>query len=96
MVYGRLAVSRRGHVGLTQEPLASSDLGAAVERARAVHSAYVLFGDIEKSGASPNLRITIAAVEDRSILWSKSYPIVDADPAGIAAEVDAKVPSLQP
>ena len=96
MIYGRLAVSRHGHVGLTEEPLASSELQAALERGRAVHSAYVLLGSIEKPGVSPVLSIKIADVEDRSILWSKSYPIVDADPAKIAAEVDSKVPSLQP
>lgn len=96
MIYGRLAVSRHGHVGLTEEPLASSELGAALERGRAAHSTYVLFGSIEKPGVSPVLSIKIATVEDHSIVWSKSYPIADADPAKIAAEVDSKVPSLEP
>ncbi len=94
-VYGRLAVSRGGHVGLTPEPLASGDLGAALERGRALHATYVLFGTTDKSGAAQQLTIKIAAVADRTVLWSKSYPIVGSDPAQIAAEVDSKMPSLK-
>jgi hypothetical protein len=94
MVYGRLSVSRHGHVALAQEPLAAGELGAALERGIAQHSTYVLFGRIEKSGPAQVLSITIASVEDRSVLWSKSYPVEGSDPAAIAAEVDSNSPSL--
>jgi hypothetical protein len=94
MVYGRLAVSRHGHVELAEEPLASGELGAALERGIAQHSTYVLFGRIEKAGAAQVLRITIASVEGRSVLWSNSYPVEGSDPAAIAAEVDSKIPAL--
>jgi TolB-like protein len=95
MVYGRLAISRGGRVALTQDAPASGDLGSALERARANHSSYVLFGAVENAGTAQALSIKIASVEDREILWSKSYPIVGADPAKIAAEVDSKMPSLK-
>jgi hypothetical protein len=35
-------------------------------------------------------------VADGSVVWSKSYPAAGADPAKIAAEVDAKIPPLEP
>ncbi len=93
-VYGRLAVSRHGHVALAQEPLASGELGAALEQGLALHSTYVLFGKIENVGTGQVLSIKIASVEDRALLWSKSYPVEGSDAAAIAAEVDSRMPSL--
>jgi hypothetical protein len=94
-VYGRLAISRHGHVALAPQPLASGELGAALERGQAQHSTYVLYGSIEPAAAAQALTITIASVEDHSIMWSRSYPVTGSDPAAIAADVDAKVPSLE-
>jgi hypothetical protein len=34
------------------------------------------------------------AVADGSLLWSQSYSVADTDPAKVAADVNAKVPSL--
>jgi TolB-like protein len=93
-VYGRLSVSRHGHVALAQEPLASGELGAALERGLALHSTYVLFGKIENAGTAQVLSIKIVSVEDRAVLWSKSYPVEGSDAAAIAAEVDSGTPSL--
>jgi hypothetical protein len=95
LVYGRVAISRHGHVGLTDEPLPSLDTGVAVERGRATHSMYVLYGTIDNQAAVQSLTVKIAVVADGSVLWSKSYPAAGADPAKIAAEVDSKVPSLK-
>jgi hypothetical protein len=36
----------------------------------------------------------MVAVADGSPVWSQSYPVANADPAKIAAEANAKVPSL--
>jgi TolB-like protein len=94
LVYGRVAVSHHGHVGLTNETLPSLDSAVAVERGRANHSTYVLYGAIDKQAAVQRLTVKIAVVADGSILWSQSYPAAGADPAKIAAEVDSKVPSL--
>jgi hypothetical protein len=94
MVYGRLALSRRGHVGLTQEPAPPTDFAAALERARALRASYVLFGAVEGSGTGEALDIKIGEIDDRSVVWTKSYPIAGSDPAKIAAEVDSKLPSL--
>ena len=93
-VYGRVAISHHGQMGLPKEPLMSHDLGAALERGRANHSAYVLWGALESQASTQVLAIKIAAVADGSIVWSKSYPAAGADPEKIAAEVDSKVPAL--
>jgi TolB-like protein len=104
-VYGRIAISHHGHVGLTTQSLPSRELGAALERGRASHSTYVLWGTVDREpgrvagqvpgqGATQSLNIKIAEVADGSVVWSKAYPVAGADPAMIAAEVDSKVPSL--
>jgi hypothetical protein len=95
LVYGRVAISHQGQVGLTDEPLASLDPGAAAERGRAKHSTYVLYGGIDSQSAVQRFTVRIVAVEDGSVVWSESYPAAGADPAKIAAEVDSKVPSLK-
>lgn len=95
LVYGRVAISHHGHVGLTDEPLPSIDSGVAVERGRANHSMYVLYGAIDNQASVQRLTVKIAAVADGSVLWSESYPAAGADPAKIAAEVDSKVPTLE-
>ena len=95
MTYGMVAISHHGQVSLTKEPLASRDLGAALERARANHSIYVLFGTVDEVNRARELAVKIAKVSDGSVVWSKSYAAVDADPAKIAAEVDANMPLLE-
>lgn len=94
MVYGRLAVSHHGEVGLPKEPLSSADLAAALQRGRAAHSSYVLRGAVETQAEAQVLTVMIASVEDSTVVWSKSYPAAGADPMKIAAEVDSKVPAL--
>jgi TolB-like protein len=94
LVYGKMAISHHGRVGLSQESVACGDVKAAAEKGRLNHSRYVLCGTIG-ADASQALTIKMAKVSDGTILWSKSYPLAGADPAKIAAEVDAQVPSLQ-
>ena len=94
MVYGRIEIAKHGLVGLAKDPLLSRDFGAALERGRANHSTYVLYGTIETAAAAPVLTVKIATVEDGSIVWSKSYPVAGADPAQIATEVESKLPDL--
>ena len=95
MTYGMVAVSHHGQVGLTKEPLPSRELGAALERARAGHSAYVLFGTVDELDHAQVLTVKIARVADGSVVWSKAYAAAGADPAKIAAEVDANMPPLE-
>jgi TolB-like protein len=95
MTYGMVAISHHGQVSLTKEPLPSRELGAALERARANHSTYVLFGTVDEVDRARVLAVEIAKVSDGSVVWSKSYAAVDADPAKIAAEVDANMPPLE-
>ena len=92
-VYGRVELSHHGQVALRKEPLSAPDLSAAVRHGRAVHSKYVLYGGVDKS--AENLTVDIVAVADSSLLWSQSYPVDEADPAKIAAEVNSKLPSLK-
>jgi hypothetical protein len=79
-------------VGLTKEPLSAPDLSEAVKQGRALHSKYVLYGAVDEP--AQNLTVNMVAVADSSLLWSQSYPVANADPAKIAAEVNSKVPSL--
>jgi len=92
-VYGTVELSHHGRVGLTREPLTAPDLSAAVERGRALHCRYVLYGAVDKAARS--LTVSMVAVTDGSLLWSHSYPVAAADPSRIAAEVDSRVPALE-
>ena len=95
-VYGKTAISHRGRVGLSPESVPCGDVKSAVEKGRLNHSKYVLCGSIAADAAAAQaLTIKMAKVSDGTILWSKSYPLVGADPAKIAAEVDSQVPSLE-
>ena len=89
-VYGRLAISHHGRVGLTGEPLAALDGAAAVARGREHEAKYVLCGAVD---AAQSLTVKLLSVKDGSVLWSGSYPAAGADPAAIAAQVDANVPA---
>jgi hypothetical protein len=96
MAYGMVSISHHGQVNLTTDPLPSRELGAALERARANHSTYVLYGTVDTIGSTQVLTVKIATVADGSVVWSKAYPAAGADPAKIASEVDAKIPPLTP
>ncbi len=98
-VYGRIASTHHGQVGLPKDAPPTEDLAAALERGRAARSSYVLWGAVESRAAESQaamrtLTIKIASVEDGDVVWSKSYPVPAADPKKIAAEVNANVPSL--
>jgi TIR domain len=94
--YGKVSLAHHGQVSVTTEPLASRDLGAALERGRASHSVYVLWGTVDTDGKAQALTVKIAKVADGSLIWSKTYPAAGADPARIAAEVEAGIPVLAP
>jgi TolB-like protein len=89
--YGRLAMSRHGHVDLDKDSTASGN--AALEAARANHSTYVVYGEVQAQPSGEALVITVAKAADGSVLWSHAYPVAAADPSEIAAEVDSKVPA---
>lgn len=94
-IYGRVSISHHGRVGLSENRLASLDVSAAVEQGRANHSTYVVCGAVDTQTSGPTLTIKVAAVGAGSVVWSKSYPVTGADPAQIAAEVAANVPSAE-
>jgi TolB-like protein len=90
--YGRLAMSRHGHVDLNKDSGPSSGTKAAVQRARASHASYVVYGAVATQSSGQVLTVTVAAAEDGTVVWTQSYPSATADPSKIAAEVDSKVP----
>lgn len=93
-VYGRIAISHHGHVGLVNEPLTSSDTtAAAAAQGHAREAKYVLYGTVDGQPPAQRLTVKLLAVKDGSVLWSESYPASSADPAAIAAQVDAKMPA---
>jgi len=92
-MYGTLAISRHGQVS-AGAPLAVPDASAALERGRARHARYVLYGAVDDRASPPSLTLDLAQVADRSLLWSRSYPVADADPARIAADVESELQSL--
>ena len=49
--FGRLSVTHRGEVGLDKDSLSSNDLSEAFSRARAGHSAYVVYGSVGSQGS---------------------------------------------
>jgi TolB-like protein len=88
-VYGRLAISHHGRVGLTDAPLAALDSAAARAQGREHEAQYVLYGAVDPT---QSLSVKLLSVKDGSVLWSQSYPATGADPAAIAAAVDARAP----
>jgi TolB-like protein len=93
-VYGRVAVSHHGQVGMTAEAVSSCDLAAILQRGRERHAEYVLCGAVGTEGAVQVLSVSILSMEDSSLLWSKVYPVAGADPAKIASEIDSKIPAV--
>jgi TolB-like protein len=94
-LYGRIALSHHGRVGLTDEPLSSPDAAAVAERGRAHHAKYVLYGAVDRQSATQSLTVKMLVVADGSTLWSESYPVAGADPVKIAAQLDSKVPRIE-
>jgi TolB-like protein len=92
-VYGRIALSRHGHVGLAEHSLADS--AAALASAREHHASYVLYGTVDRRASAPSLTVSLLKVADAAVIWSASYPVAGADPAAIAAEVAARAPDAQ-
>lgn len=94
-IYGRLAMMHRGRVALTAQPLPALDAPLARAQGRAHGSKYVVYGDVAGIGAQRSLTVKVVGVAEGSVLWSKSYRVTGADPAHIAAQVSAKVSSLE-
>jgi TolB-like protein len=91
--FGRLSVTHRGEVGLDKDSLSSNDLSEALSRARAGHSAYVVYGSLGSQGSAQILSVTVAKADDGSVVWTQSYPAATADATKIAQEIDSKIPA---
>lgn len=94
-IYGRVAVSQHGRVGLLDKAMPAFDTAAVVELGKARHARYVLYGGVDGQATPPSLLVKIVAVADGSVAWSESYPVTAADPAAIAATVDSRLQALE-
>jgi TolB-like protein len=92
--FGRLSMTHRGQVGLDKEALSSNDKSDALGRARARHSAFVVYGAVRLEGSAEALSVSIARVKDGAVVWTESYPAASADAARIAEDVASKIPEL--
>jgi hypothetical protein len=90
-VYGRMAISHHGNVGLDSSPLASADPAVAIERGRTNHARFVLYG----VATDETLTVKIVKVSDGSVMWTRTYSVKGAEPAKIAAEVDTNMTALE-
>jgi TolB-like protein len=95
-VYGRIALTHHGHVGLMQEPVTPLEAATAAKAAHAHDAKYVLFGSVNPAAAAAqSLTVKLVSAADGKLIWSGSFPVAGADPAAIAAQVDARVPALE-
>lgn len=92
-IYGRVAISHHGHIGLAEAAVA--DAAAAVQSGRDHHASYVLYGAVDKGSPAQSLSVSLLKVEDGSVLWSGSYALAGADPAAIARQVETQLPDLE-
>lgn len=92
-LYGRLAIARHGHVALADQPLPTLDASAALAQGHAHDSSYIVYGAMTGGASDQRLTVKVISVDDGSVSWSKSYRVNGADPAGIAAEISAHVPT---
>ncbi|HEV2271429.1 MAG TPA: toll/interleukin-1 receptor domain-containing protein [Steroidobacteraceae bacterium] len=93
LVYGRLAIAHHDQVAVFEQKQATVDQSAVLQQARTRDATYILSGAVDGSAPNQQLTIKVLEVDDGSVAWSKSYPVTGADPAGIAAEVSAHVPT---
>ncbi len=93
-VYGGLRPMLHGRVALDGTPLPALDAAAAVKRARAHHSSYVVYGGIDGDASKRTLTVKILTAAGR-MSWSRSYPLAGARPARIAAQVVSEVERIE-
>ncbi len=95
-VYGRIALTHHGHVGLMQEPVTPLEAATAAKAAHEHEAKYVLFGSVNPAAAATqSLTVQLVSVADGKLIWSGTFAVAGADPAAIAAQVDARVPALE-
>ena len=93
-VYGRVSISHAGQVGLAKNPVAACNVETVLERGRAERASYALCGSVDSAPATQTLSVSILAVADGAMVWSKSYPVLGTDPVSVAKEIDSNIPAL--
>ena len=90
--YGRLALAHHGQVGLDKDA-SPPTMRTPLSPARAPATRPTWSTARSAPGSAQVLSVTVAKVEDGSVVWTQSYPIAGADPTKIAEEIDSKVPT---
>ncbi len=93
--YEQLALARHGHVDLDKDSAVSRDPSAALQRARAHHANYVVYGAVDTKPSGAALSVSVAEAGKGAVLWTQTYPLAGADPSNIAREVNSKVPQAE-
>jgi len=61
---------------------------------RSKHATYILYGRIAPVGAASRLTVEVAKVADGTVVWSQAHDTAGLEPAKLAAEIVAHLPSL--
>jgi len=77
---------------LAKDSAMSKDPSAALQSARAQRASYVVYGAVDNTPSGAALSVSVAEVRKGTVLWTRTYPLANADPANIASEVNSKVP----
>ena len=93
-LYGRIAISHHGMVGLAPLVSESLDDESVVRVGQNQHSKYVLYGVVNGQPSAATLDVRVLEVDDGSVAWSGSFPVMGANPTEIAEEVESKLPDL--
>jgi hypothetical protein len=94
VAYGLALIANSDKVGLAKDPAAKPDLGTALALGRAKHATYVLYGRIAPVNGASRLTVEVAKVADGTVVWSQTRDTAGLEPAKLAAEIVAHLPTL--
>ncbi len=94
LAYGLAVIANSDKVSLAKDPAPQPDLGTALALGRAKHATYVLYGRIARVDAASRLTVEVAKVADGKLVWSQTHDTVGLEPAKLAAEIVAHLPTL--
>jgi hypothetical protein len=102
-LWGRLSIERAGETALIATPLPAPSNEALAALGQKLDATYVLGARLVRSTAptapttteptpaapatDASLEIVLLRGEDGSVAWSQSFPVMDSDPAALAAQI---------
>lgn len=91
--YTRISMSQHGRLIAGEGGVVDCDMKAMLERGKARDTEFVLCGHVGAAGPSQALSVSLVNTKKDKPLWSALYPVAAADPAKVALDVAAQVPS---